>query len=53
MSPYADRITVHLVPALESVAALPGEFDFVFIDADKPNYANYVEAVLPRLWTTV
>jgi caffeoyl-CoA O-methyltransferase len=48
-SPYADRITVHLGPALESIAALAGEFDFVFIDADKPNYANYVEAVLPRL----
>jgi len=48
-SPYADRITVHLGPALETIAALAGEFDFVFIDADKPNYANYLEAVLPRL----
>jgi caffeoyl-CoA O-methyltransferase len=48
-SPYADRITVHLGPALESIAALEGEFDFVFVDADKPNYANYVDAVLPRL----
>jgi caffeoyl-CoA O-methyltransferase len=48
-SPYADRITVHLGPALESIAALEGEFDFVFIDADKGNYANYLEAVLPRL----
>jgi caffeoyl-CoA O-methyltransferase len=48
-SPYADRITVHLGPALESIAALEGEFDFVFIDADKTNYANYLEAVLPRL----
>ena len=48
-SPYADRITVHLGPALESVAALEGDFDFVFIDADKGNYANYLEAVLPRL----
>ncbi|MBA2384271.1 MAG: class I SAM-dependent methyltransferase [Actinobacteria bacterium] len=48
-SPYADRITVHLGPALESIAALDGDFDFVFIDADKGNYANYLEAVLPRL----
>ena len=48
-SPYADRITVHLGPALESIAALEGDFDFVFIDADKPNYDNYYEAVLPRL----
>ncbi|MDF2751466.1 MAG: O-methyltransferase, partial [Gaiellaceae bacterium] len=30
-------------------ARLEGEFDLVFIDADKPNYANYYEAVLPRL----
>jgi predicted O-methyltransferase YrrM len=48
-SPYADRITVHEGPALETIAALEGEFDFVFIDADKPNYVNYYEAVLPRL----
>ena len=48
-SPYADRITVHLGPALETIARLEGEFDLVFIDADKPNYVNYYEAVLPRL----
>ncbi len=48
-SPYADRITIHLGPALETIAALEGDFDFVFIDADKPNYDNYYEAVLPRL----
>ncbi len=48
-SRYADRITVHLGPALDSIVALEGDFDFVFIDADKPNYANYLEAVLPRL----
>jgi caffeoyl-CoA O-methyltransferase len=48
-SPYADRITIHAGPALETIAKLDGDFDFVFIDADKPNYDNYYEAVLPRL----
>jgi caffeoyl-CoA O-methyltransferase len=40
---------VHLGPALETIARLEGAFDFVFIDADKENYVNYYEAVLPRL----
>jgi predicted O-methyltransferase YrrM len=48
-SPFADRITVHLGPALETLERLAGTFDFVFIDADKENYVNYYEAVLPRL----
>ena len=48
-SPYADRITVHLGPALETIGRLEGEFDFVFIDADKVNYLNYYEALIPRL----
>lgn len=48
-SPHADKITIHLGPALETIATLDGQFDFVFIDADKANYDNYYEAVLPRL----
>jgi caffeoyl-CoA O-methyltransferase len=48
-SPHADRITVHLGPALETIDRLEGTFDFVFIDADKENYGNYYEATLPRL----
>ena len=48
-SPYTDRITIHLGPALETIEKLEGDFDLVFIDADKPNYDNYYEAVLPRL----
>jgi caffeoyl-CoA O-methyltransferase len=46
---YSDRISIHMGPALETIAKLEGEFDFVFIDADKENYVNYYEAVLPRL----
>src|ERR671935_2426415 len=48
-SPYAQRITVHLGPALETIDRLEGTFDLVFIDADKENYRNYYEATLPRL----
>ncbi len=48
-SPYADRITVHVGPALETIKQLEGDFDFVFVDADKENYLNYYEALLPRL----
>jgi caffeoyl-CoA O-methyltransferase len=48
-SPYADRIDLRVGPALETVAELPGPFDLVFIDADKPAYRDYLEAVLPKL----
>ena len=48
-SPYADRIDLRRGPALDTVAALDGPFDLVFIDADKPNYVNYYDAVLPKL----
>ena len=44
-----DRIEYRLGPALEAVGGLEGEFDLVFIDADKPNYVNYYEATLPLL----
>jgi predicted O-methyltransferase YrrM len=45
----SERITIHMGPALETIGRLEGEFDLVFIDADKENYVNYYEAVLPRL----
>ena len=48
-SGYGDKIEIRLGPALETIATLEGPFDLVFIDADKPNYLAYYEAVLPLL----
>ena len=44
-----DRITMHHRPALEVIPALPAPFDLVFIDADKQNYPNYLDAVIDRV----
>jgi predicted O-methyltransferase YrrM len=35
--------------AAETLAALPGPFDFVFLDADRPSYQTYLELAVPRL----
>ena len=48
-SPFADRIEVLEGPAIQTIATLPGPFDFVFLDADKSNYLAYYEAVLAKL----
>ena len=48
-SPFGSRITLHVGPALESIARLEGDFDLVFLDAEKEGYIGYYEAVLPRL----
>ena len=48
-SPYSGRIHVHLGPALETIEQLGGEWDFVFIDADKAGYREYYDTLLPRL----
>jgi caffeoyl-CoA O-methyltransferase len=48
-SPHGSKITLHVGPALDTIAQLDGDFDFVLIDADKEGYIDYYEAVLPRL----
>lgn len=37
----ADRIEVHVAPAIETLPTLDGPFDLIFIDADKPSNADY------------
>ncbi len=48
-SPNGGKIELRVGPALDTIAALDGGFDLVFIDADKTNYLNYFNAVLPNL----
>ena len=48
-SPYREQIIQHFAPALEVLPTLPDGIDMVFIDADKKNYLNYLEVVLPKM----
>ncbi|MEZ4535000.1 MAG: class I SAM-dependent methyltransferase [Cyanobacteriota/Melainabacteria group bacterium] len=48
-SSHGKKITTIEGPALDSIKELSGPLDLVFIDADKGNYLNYYEAVLPLL----
>ena len=48
-SPWRDRIDLRVGPALDTVTAVDGPVDFVFIDADKDGYRGYYEAVVPKL----
>jgi caffeoyl-CoA O-methyltransferase len=48
-SPHGEQVEIRVGPALESLRALEGPFDLVFIDADKTGYPAYFEAALERL----
>jgi caffeoyl-CoA O-methyltransferase len=48
-SPFADRIEVRQGAALDLLGGIDGPIDMAFIDADKSNYMNYLEAILPKL----
>lgn len=48
-SPYADRIHLHIGDALELVPRMEVEWDLAFIDADKRQYVDYYNMLLPRM----
>src|SRR5690554_7250261 len=48
-SDYGDQIIQHLGLAIDIIPTLDKTFDLVFIDADKSNYLNYLDLVLPKL----
>jgi len=48
-SVYAEQITFYLGNALEIIPNIKESWDLVFIDADKNNYVNYYEMLLPQM----
>ena len=50
-APYADRVHLYLGDALEILPKLLEEhtFDLVYIDANKREYLDYYELIVPRL----
>ncbi|NUY81700.1 O-methyltransferase [Flavobacterium sp. MAH-1] len=48
-SQWKDQIFQHLGNALDIIPTLGKKYDLVFIDADKQNYANYFEIVVPMM----
>ncbi len=49
LSEYGTQITQHLGEAVDIIPTLDIKFDLVFIDADKENYINYFNLILPKM----
>ncbi len=48
-SPWGNQIVQHLGEALDIIPKIDLKFDLVFIDADKENYINYFEMIVPKM----
>ena len=48
-SSYSKNIQQHLGSAIDIIPQLQGNFDLVFIDADKPNYPAYYDLIIDRI----
>ncbi len=48
-SPWGNQIVQHLGEALSIIPNIDLKFDLVFIDADKENYINYFNLILPKM----
>ncbi len=48
-SPWGAQIFQHLGEAVSIIPTLDIKFDLVFIDADKENYLNYWEMIVPKM----
>ena len=48
-SKFKNQIFTHLGDAIDIIPKLKFKYDLIFLDADKANYPNYMEMVLPKL----
>lgn len=48
-SAWGKQIVQHLGEAIDIIPDLDLKFDLVFIDADKENYINYFEMIVPKM----
>ena len=44
----ADKVEIVEADAMEAIAELPGPFDFLFLDASKDEYADYLRLAEPK-----
>ena len=49
LSDWKGQIFQHLGDATEIIPNLEKKYDLVFVDADKENYLNYFEIILPKM----
>lgn len=48
-SPFGHKIEIRLGDAIQTIQQIDHPFDFIFIDADKPNYPAYYDLLIPKL----
>ena len=51
LSIWGNQIHQHLGEAIDIIPTLDLKFDLVFVDADKENYINYFNLILPKMNT--
>ena len=48
-SKFKNQIFTHIGDAIDIIPKLKLKYDLIFLDADKANYPNYIEMVVPKL----
>ena len=49
MSPFGEKVELHIGDAKTVIPGLEDEYELVFIDADKREYSTYLDLVFPRV----